>query len=376
MSRILAFYIMLTIIISCKNPEENKMIEKKSFGKLDDGTEVTLITLKNQNGMKADIISYGATVVSLTAPDRNNKFEDIVLGYDNIEGYVNDNSYFGSIVGRYGNRIAKGQFTLDGKKYQLTINNNENHLHGGKVGFNKKNWEIVKTEENDNGVSVTFKYLSKDGEEGYPGNLVLYVTYTLTKNNELKIDYKATTDKNTILNPTHHSYFNLTGNPNNTILNHELMINASEITPVNSALIPTGKLMKVENTPFDFRKSKKIGKDINSNNEQIKLGLGYDHNFVIDRKNNDIIKIAEVYEPTTGRLMEVFSDQPGVQFYTGNFLNGSATGKNGIKYNYRTGFCLEAQHFPDSPNQPNFPNVILKPGEEYKQTTIYKFSTK
>lgn len=361
---------------SCKNSEGIKMIEKNIFGKLEDGSTVYLITLKNKNGMKADIISYGATVVSLTSPDKNNKYEDIVLGYDNLDGYIKDNAYFGSIVGRYGNRIAKGQFTLGGQKYQLTINNNENHLHGGKIGFNKKNWELVNTNENENDASSTFKYLSQDGEEGYPGNLELLVTYTLTNNNELKIDYIAKTDKITILNPTHHSYFNLTGNPNNTILDHEVMINANEFTPVNASLIPTGKLESVENTPLDFRKPKNIGNDINSDYAQIKLGLGYDHNFVINRTNNDVIKIAEVYEPTTGRFMEVFSDQPGVQFYTGNFLNGSAIGKNGIKYNYRTGFCLEAQHFPDSPNQPKFPSVTLKPEEVYKQTTIYKFSSK
>lgn len=376
MKRIFILLILFAVIASCKNSEVNKMIEKKSFGKLDDGSEVSLLILKNINGMEVKIISYGATVVSLTAPDKNNKYEDVVLGYDNLEGYIKDNAYFGAIVGRYGNRIAKGQFTLDGKKYQLTINNNENHLHGGKIGFNKKNWEIVNTNENKDGASVTFKYLSKDGEEGYPGNLELLVTYTLTNNNELKISYSAKTDKITILNPTHHSYFNLTGNPNNTILEHEVMINANKFTPVNSSLIPTGKLESVENTPLDFRKLKKIGKDINSDYEQIKLGLGYDHNFVINRNNNEVIKIAEVYEPTSGRFMEVFSNQPGVQFYTGNFLNGSAIGKNGIKYNYRTAFCLEAQHYPDSPNQPSFPSVVLKPGEEYKQTTIYKFSSK
>ncbi|MFZ5948966.1 MAG: aldose epimerase family protein [Stygiobacter sp.] len=376
MKRIFLLLILFAVIVSCKNSEVNKMIEKKSFGKLDDGSEVSLLILKNINGMEVKIISYGATVVSLTAPDKNNKYEDVVLGYDNLEGYIKDNAYFGAIVGRYGNRIAKGQFTLDGKKYQLTINNNENHLHGGKIGFNKKNWEIVNTNENKDAASVTFKYLSKDGEEGYPGNLELLVTYTLTNNNELKISYSAKTDKITIINPTHHSYFNLTGNPNNTILEHEVIINANKFTPVNSSLIPTGKLESVENTPLDFRKFKKIGKDINSDYEQIKLGLGYDHNFVINRNNNEVIKIAEVYEPTSGRFMEVFSDQPGVQFYTGNFLNGSAIGKNGIKYNYRTAFCLEAQHYPDSPNQPSFPSVVLKPGEEYIQTTIYKFSSK
>ncbi len=376
MKQLLTMLFLLIIMSSCKNSEGIKMIEKNIFGKLEDGSTVYLITLKNKNGMKADIISYGATVVSLTSPDKNNKYEDIVLGYDNLDGYIKDNAYFGSIVGRYGNRIAKGQFTLGGQKYQLTINNNENHLHGGKIGFNKKNWELVNTNENENDASSTFKYLSQDGEEGYPGNLELLVTYTLTNNNELKIDYIAKTDKITILNPTHHSYFNLTGNPNNTILDHEVMINANEFTPVNASLIPTGKLESVENTPLDFRKPKNIGNDINSDYAQIKLGLGYDHNFVINRTNNDVIKIAEVYEPTTGRFMEVFSDQPGVQFYTGNFLNGSAIGKNGIKYNYRTGFCLEAQHFPDSPNQPKFPSVTLKPEEVYKQTTIYKFSSK
>lgn len=372
------YLIILSVLLltACKPAEVQKMIEKKNYAKLVDGSQVYEFTLKNKNGMQANIITYGATVVSLTSPDKNSKYEDIVLGYDNIDGYIKDKSYFGTIVGRYGNRIAKGKFTLDGKEYQLSINNGENQLHGGTEGFNKKNWEIVSAEESDNGPSLTLKYISKDGEEGYPGNLELIVKYSLTNNNELEIYYKATTDKPTVLNPTHHSYFNLTGNPNNTILDHELIINADKFTPVDAGLIPTGVLENVENTPMDFRKAKKIGADINSDFEQLKLGIGYDHNWVVNKTDKLPAKIAEVYEPTSGRMLEVFTDQPGVQFYCGNFLDGTAVGKKGIKYQYRTGFCLETQHFPDSPNKPQFPKVVLRPGEVYTQSTIYKFSAK
>lgn len=366
----------LLLISGRTNNEDQKMIEKKIFGVLlPTGEQVYSYTLKNKNGMEASIINYGATVVSLTAPDRNGKFEDVVLGYDSLEGYINDKSYFGSIVGRYGNRIGKGKFSIDGNNYQLTINNGENHLHGGINGYNKVFWnaEPAKT---DSSQSLKLTYVSPDGEQGYPGTVTLQVVYTLNDKNELQIDYTGTTDKPTILNPTHHSYFNLTGNPENTILAHELAINAENFTPVDNGLITTGELAKVENTPMDFRKTEKIGLRINENFEQLKFGKGYDHNWVLDNFNGKVQTAVTLYDSTSGRLMEVLTDQPGMQFYSGNFLDGTIKGKNNIQYKFRTGLCLEAQGFPDSPNKPNFPSVRLNPGKTYKQTTIYKFSTR
>lgn len=367
--------IILTIVSCQSNKKVEPMIEKTLFGKLDDGREVNSYTLKNANGMEAKIIDYGATVVSLTAPDKNGKFADVVLGYDNVKGYVDGTTFFGAIVGRYGNRIAKGKFTLDGKEYKLATNNGENHLHGGVIGYNKVLWTAVPI---DNPASPALKltYVSKDGEEGYPGTVTLNVTYTLTSDNQLKIDYEGTTDKTTVLNPTHHSYFNLSGDFNKTILDHVVMIDADKTTPVDKGLIPTGVLADVANTPMDFRTPKAIGKDIEANDEQLKFAGGYDHNWVLNKHQEALPKIASVYEPVSGRFMEVFSDQPGLQFYCGNFLDGTVAGKKGIKYQKRTGLCLEAQKFPDSPNKPQFPSATLKPGETYKQTTIYKFSAK
>jgi len=357
------------------NKKEEKMIEKKSFGKLSDGSEVYIYTLINTSGVEAQITNYGAIVVSLKVPDRNGKLEDVVLGYDNLEGYIADKSFFGAIVGRYGNRIAKGKFELDGKSYQLTINDGENHLHGGLIGFHKKIWtaEEVKSPE---GKALKLTYKSEDGEQGYPGNVILSVTYTLTDKNELVINYEGTTDKITILNPTHHSYFNLSGNPQSTILNELLMIDADSTTPVGPGLIPTGKLESVEGSPMDFRTPTAIGLRINDDYEQLKLGQGYDHNWVLNNYDGKLRNVVSLYDSASGRYMEVFTDQPGMQFYSGNFLDGSIKGKNGVVYNYRTGLCLEAQRYPDSPNQPQFPSATLKPGETYKQTTIYKFSTK
>ncbi|MBI1937177.1 MAG: galactose mutarotase [Ignavibacteriales bacterium] len=351
------------------------MIDKNLFGTLPDGQQVYSYTLKNKVGMEVSIINYGAAVVSLTAPDRNGKFEDIVLGYDSLEGYINDKSYFGSIVGRYGNRIGKGKFSIDGSNYQLTINDGENHLHGGINGYNKVFWnaEPVTT---DSSQSLKLTYVSQDGEQGYPGTVTLQVIYTLNDNNELQINYTGVTDKPTILNPTHHSYFNLTGNQENTILDHELTINAENFTPVVKGLITTGGLAKVENTPLDFRKHEKIGLRINNDFEQLKLGNGYDHNWALDNYNGKLQKAVELYDSSSGRKMEVFTDQPGMQFYSGNFLDGTIKGKKNILYKLRTGLCLEAQGFPDSPNKPSFPSVRLNPGEKYKQTTIYKFSTR
>lgn len=368
-------FLLLSVLSCNSNKKVESMIEKKLFGKLSDGREVYEYTLKNENGMTAKIINYGAIVVSLETPDRNGKFADVVLGYDSLAGYIGDKTFQGSIVGRYGNRIGKGKFSLDGKKYQLSINDGENHLHGGTIGFNKVLWTAEPIESaTDPALKLT--YISRDGEEGYPGNVTLSVTYTITKNNELKIDYSGTTDKPTILNPTHHSYFNLSGDPTKTILDEELMINADKTTEVVPGLITTGKFLDVAGTPMDFRKPTKIGAHINDNDAQLKLGPGYDHNWVLNNYNKQLQKAVELYDSTSGRLMEIYTDQPGMQFYSGNFLDGTIKGKKGIVYNYRTGLCLEAQLFPDSPNKPNFPSATLKPGETYKQTTIYKFSTK
>lgn len=368
--------ISLSLIYSCQsNKETGSMIEKKLFGRLNDGTEVYEFTLQNPGGMRVKIINYGAIVMSIEVPDRNGKLGDVILGYDDLDGYINDNSYQGAIVGRYGNRIAKGKFTLEDIEHQVTVNDGENHLHGGRKGFFKSIWNSEPIQsETDPALKLT--YLSPDGEEGYPGNVNIEVIYTITEENALKIEYTGTTDKITILNPTHHSYFNLTADPNKTILDNELMINADKTTEVGAGLIPTGKLVDVENTPMDFRTPTKIGARINADDAQLKLGFGYDHNWVLNNFDKQIRKAVELYDSSTGRLMEIFTDQPGMQFYSGNFLDGTIKGKKGISYQYRTGLCLEAQLFPDSPNKPDFPSATLKPGEKYSQTTIYKFSVK
>ena len=349
--------------------------KKSSFGKSPDGEQVDLYVLTNKNGMEAAISTYGGVVVSLKVPDRNGKPADVVLGFDSVDGYVNDKSYFGALIGRYGNRIGHAQFTLDGKTYTLAKNNGENTLHGGTKGFNKAVWAAKEILAKD-GQALELTYLSKDGEEGFPGNLHVRVVYTLTDSNELKIEYSATTDKKTVVNLTNHSYFNLAGPGSGDILGHVLMIEADKFTAVDSGLIPTGELRDVAGTAFDFRKAMAIGARIDSDDEQIKLGGGYDHNLVLRRKAGDPISLAaRVVEPKTGRVLEVWTTEPGVQFYTGNFLDGSAHGKGGISYTKRSAFCLETQHFPDSPNQPKFPSTELKPGERYHTTTLYKFST-
>jgi aldose 1-epimerase len=371
------FFIPIIIILSilsfnCSESHQQLSQGKRSFGKLNNGKEVYMYTLKNKNGMTADITNYGATVVSLFAPDKNGKFADVILGYDSLQSYENGTSYFGAIVGRYGNRIGKGKFTLEGKSYQLTINNGENHLHGGTIGFNKKLWST----DSYDGHSLKMTLVSPDGDQGYPGTLTLKVTYSLTDNNELKIDYSATTDKPTILNPTNHCYFNLTGNPENTILSHVLMINADKYTPINSEFITTGEISNVAGTPMDFRSPTPIGQRINDNFTQLKNGKGYDHNWVLNDYNGKVREAATVYDPSSGRELDVLTDQPGIQFYSGNFLDGSEIGKSGVHYQHRTGMCLETQHFPDSPNKKNFPTVELKPGEKFNSTTIYRFTTK
>jgi aldose 1-epimerase len=349
--------------------------EKKPFGKTPDGQPVDLYVLSNKNGVEAAITNYGGAVVSLKVPDRNGKFGDVVLGYDSLDGYVNDKSYFGAIVGRYGNRIGHAQFSIDGKTYTLAKNNGENSLHGGIKGFNKAVW-AAKELPAKNGQSLELTYLSKDGEEGFPGNLHVRVVYTLTDSNELKIEYSATTDKKTVVNLTNHSYFNLAGPGSGDILGHQLAIEADKFTPVDASLIPTGELRDVPGTPLDFGKATAIGARIDQDDEQLKLGHGYDHNFVLRRAAGAPISLAaRVMESNTGRVLEVWTTEPGVQFYTGNFLDGTARGKGGLAYARRSAFCLETQHFPDSPNQPKFPSVVLNPGEKYSTTTTYKFTS-
>ena len=348
-------------------------VQTHSFGSAD-GKQVFYYTFKNKNGIEAKLTNYGATLVSLKVPDRNGKFDDIVLGYDDVNGYANGKSYFGATVGRYGNRIANAKFSLHGVTYNLARNDGENSLHGGTKGFNKVVWGAI--DISAEGVPVIqFTYVSKDGEEGYSGTLTAKVTYTLTDANELKLDYDITTDKDTVQNLTHHSYFNLAG-VDRDILGHELRLNADRYTPVDDTLIPTGELAKVEGTPFDFRSPTAIGARIGQSDEQLKRGKGYDHNWVLNGKSGTMRLGAQVYEPTTGRMLEVTTTEPGVQFYSGNFLNGSEHGKVGKAYAYRTGFCLETQHFPDSPNHSGFPTTTLKAGEHYRSTTIYKISTK
>ena len=376
--KIKALVILLVFCMTfvfCAKKENTSLIEKSFFGKLNDGREVYKYILTNKNGCKVSIINFGAAVTSIVVPDKNGKFEDVVLGYDSLDGYVNDRAYFGVIVGRYGNRIGKGRFKLDGKDYQLTINDGKNHLHGGIKGFNKALWnaEILDSLKE---ASVAFTYSSPDGEEGYPGNVNIKVVYTLTNDNALRIDYYATTDRPTIINPTNHCYFNLTGSFENTILDHKLTIEADSFTVVDKELITTGKIATVDKTPLDFRTPTSIGERINDKHEQIMFGRGYDHNWVLRNYNKQVRKVAELYDPSSGRVMSVLTDQPGLQFYSGNFLDGTIRGKGGVYYKHRTGLCLETQCYPDSPNKPHFPSVVLRPGEEYRQTTIYQFSIK
>lgn len=365
--------ILILSIIGCD--DKSIFLSEKEYGVLDDGTIIKQYIFENDNQMKVKIINYGAIVVSIEVPDKYGKINDVVLGYDSIEGYVQDPSYFGAIVGRIGNRIAKGKFSLDGQDYTLAINNNENHLHGGIKGFNKRVWspEIIKLND---APALKLTYVSSDGEEGYPGNLTLEVTYSISSENELIIHYLGKTDKATILNPTNHSYFNLGGEGSGDILDHILKINADYFTPVDEGLIPLGDHKSVLGTPMDFLSPKKIGDRINNNDDQLKVGLGYDHNWVFNDWDGTLKLGVSLFDPQSGRLMEVLTTEPGVQFYSGNFLDGTNIGKNQKAYQYRSALCLETDHFPDSQNNPNFPSVVLRPGEEYKQKTIYKFSTK
>jgi aldose 1-epimerase len=346
-------------------------IEKTAFGRTPEGTPVDLYLLTNAKGMKAKIIAYGAILTELHVPDRNGKLADVVLGFDDLQGYLAGHPFFGATVGRVANRIAKGKFSLDGKEYTLAVNNGPNALHGGLKGFDKAVWKAEPVKVPD-GVAVQFTHLSPDGDEGYPGKLSVTVTYTLTNENALKIDYKATTDKPTPVNLTNHSYFNLAGHQAGDIMGHELMLAADEYTPADDTLIPTGEIKTVKDTPLDFTKPTAIGARI----AQLKAIGGYDHNFVLRGGGKKLALAARVYEPKSGRVMEMETTEPGVQLYTGNFLDGKAKGKGGVAYKKHAAFCLEAQHFPDSVNHPNFPSIIVRPRKTYTQTTVYRFASK
>ena len=346
-------------------------VKMRVFGKTHDGRDAHLYTLSNKAGMEVVITDFGATVVSIKVADRNGKFGDVVLGYDTLEGYENGTAYIGATAGRYANRIAGAKFSLDGKEYTLPKNDHENHLHGV---FNKVLWDAAPGSLNDPSL-LRLRYLSKDGEEGYPGNLSVEVNCSLNDANELRVEYTATTDKKTVVNLTNHSYFNLAGS--GTILENKLTLRAGRFTPVDASLIPTGELRSVAGTPFDFREAAAVGARIEQDDEQLKLGHGYDHNWVLDAGIKDKPSLAAtLYEPTTGRVLEVSTTEPGIQVYTGNFLDGTAHGKGGVNYERRTAICLETQHFPDSPNHPEFPTTTLKPGKKFHSISVYKFSTK
>lgn len=373
-----AFLVLFALcgLYACNNKSTTPvLLDAQAFSTQVDNKPVALYTLESGNGVYMQVTNLGGRVVSLFTPDKNGQYEDIVLGFNNIETYLNNpgERYLGPVVGRFANRIAKGTFQLDGNTYQLPINNNGQTLHGGLKGLDMVVWNVDAVTKNE----IKMSYVSPDGDDGFPGTLTLHMTYTLTPQNEFKLAYEATTDKPTVVNLSHHGLFNLKGEGNGTILDHILTLNASYTTPVDSVLIPTGEIAPVDGTPFDFRKPTAIGERINADNEQLKNGAGYDHNWVIDRKTaNDVEWVATLYEPNNGRVMEVWSDQPGVQFYSGNFFNGKSTGKYGKTQNYREALALETQKFPDSPNQPNFPSTRLNPGETYTQTCIYKFYTK
>ncbi len=379
--RFFKIYIISALLLGCihKNTKTNTMppvtIEKKQFGTTQEGQNVDQYLLKNKSGMQISIITYGGIITSWTAADKNGDYKEIVLGYNTLEEYETETPYFGALIGRYGNRIAKGRFSLNDTTYALAINNGVNHLHGGVKGFDKVVWE-AETMSSATEASLVLKYLSEDMEEGYPGNLATTVTYTLNDNDELEVKYEASTDKTTIVNLTQHSYFNLSADFNQTVLDHELTINADAFIPVDETLIPLGNLSEVSQTPFDFRASKRIGKDIKEENIQLRNGLGYDHCWALNDQDKGMRFAASAYEPVSGRLLEVFTDEPGIQFYSGNFLDGSLPSKSGGVYEQRTGFCLETQHYPDTPNQKNFPSVVLHPNEKYESQTTFNLSVK
>jgi aldose 1-epimerase len=347
-------------------------IIKEPFDALPDGREVDLFVLTNESEMQASITTYGGIVTSLVTPDRSGELADVVLGFDDLDGYLAGHPYFGAVVGRYGNRIAGGRFTLDDQSYDLARNNDGNHLHGGYFGFDKALWS-AQADLTEDGPRLQLHHVSPDGDEGYPGRLDVTVEYTLTHDNAIRIDYAAATDRPTPVNLTNHSYFNLAG-PGGDILGHEVLINADRFTPVDDSMIPTGEILGVEGTPMDFRKPMTIGARIDGDEQQLDFGCGYDHNFVLNGSDGRLSFAAKAFESATGRLMEVYTTEPGVQFYTANFLDGSITGKGGSRYGRRCALCFETQHFPDSPNKPQFPTTILRPGEKYRSTTLYRFS--
>ena len=372
-------FIPLLILISNSCTKISKKmpimkIDKIQFGKTIDGIDVEQYIMSNNKGMEISIIDYGGIITSWTAADKKGDYKDIVLGFNTLAEYEAETPYFGALIGRYSNRIAEGKFNLEGQEYTLAVNNGVNHIHGGLKGFDKVVWD-AKTILNDSTVSLELSYLSKDMEEGYPGNLKAKVTYTLNNEDELSVIYEASTDKPTIVNLTQHSYFNLTADFNQDILGHEIVINANSYLPVDDTLIPTGEFREVNKTPFDFRKSKAIGKQINDENAQLEIGNGYDHCWVLNDQDKGLRFVASAYEAVSGRLLEVYSDKPGIQFYTGNFLDGTLPTKSKGTYQIRTGFCLETQHYPNSPNQDNFPSVILNPGNKYKSKTVFRLST-
>jgi aldose 1-epimerase len=374
---VFAFFNFLMFSTSIHLAGADRKVETSDFGKTREGVSVYRYVLTNNKGAEAVVISYGATLVSLKVPDRAGQPADVVLGYDSLEGYEQGKSYFGGTIGRYGNRIARGQFTLGGTVFHLPKNDGPNSLHGGSVGFNKRIWTGVARSRPDAQV-LELSYTSANGEEGYPGTLKVKVTYTLpAEANELHIDYTARTEQDTVINLTNHSYFNLSADMNKEIVDHQLLLRARQFTPVDSTLIPTGELRAVRGTPFDFTKLTAIGTRINQDDEQLKFGKGYDHNWALERSEKGGLSLAaEVFEPSSGRVLEVLTTEPGIQFYSGNFLDGAAKGKGGQLYAHRTGLCLETQHFPDSPNHPNFPSTVLKPGETYRSSTVLRFSTR
>jgi aldose 1-epimerase len=383
---VIAAFVFSGLLFQCINSkkEETKeksesMIEtklpiiKSDFGSTKDGVKIEEYTLKNTNGVELKVITYGGRITSLKVPDKNGSFDNVILGFDNIEAYEADNPFFGALIGRFGNRIANGKFSLDGKEYTLAQNDGNNHLHGGVKGFDRAVWKATPMEGEESS-QLILTYFSKNGEEGYPGNLNVTVVYTLTEDNALEVNYKATTDETTVINLTQHAYFNLTGDFSNDILSHDLMLNADAFLPVDSTLIPTGEIRPVEGTPFDFRTPKPIGKDINKTNEQLKRGLGFDHCWVLNGEAGEMRLAASAIDESSGRKMEIFTIEPAIQFYSGNFLDGTLPMPEGGFYERRTGFCLETQHYPDSPNQEKFPSVTLKPGQIYKTKTTFKFS--
>lgn len=348
-------------------------VKKESFGKTADGQAVDLYTLTNSGGAEAKITNYGGIITALKVPDRNGKFDDVVLGFDNLDSYLKGHPFFGAIAGRYANRIGKARFSLNGVEYKLAANNNENTLHGGRKGFDKYVWQAREVPAKD-GAAIELKHVSPDGDEGFPGELTTTVVYTLTDDNKLRIDYHATTTKDTVVNLTNHSYFNLAGGGD--ILNHEVQINADRYTPTDAGMIPTGELRPVKGTPFDFTKPMTVGSRVEADDTDLKQGQGYDHNFIVNGQPGTLRQAVIVREPTTGRVMEVWTTAPAVQFYIGNHLNVQQPGKNGKTYGKRSGFCFETQHYPDSPNKPAFPSTTLKKGGRYQSTTVYAFSAK